>query len=339
MIRIHLTEEQCQDLRLRARREVGRVSERIHFVLLSDQGKSPPEIADLFGYSAASVRMWLKRYQAQGIEGLYDRPRSGRPRKANDALRNEVDKCLNTRPNALGYLATLWTVTLLVTHLASHGWQVSCSTVRRVLHALDYRWRRPKLAVMRRDPEGNIKMGLIARAIWNAQPGDHIFSVDESEFKLLPVLRAMWCKVAQACRIPTPEYNASVWVFGALDVLNGQWISGLYDSQKAVNFVAFLEKIWVACPTGHIWVIIDHAPAHTAKLVAAWLETHPRMTILYLPKYASHLNPIERIWGVMKGKVVANYCYPTLAALRRAVQKYLDSITPITALQMAGLNV
>ena len=339
MIRVRLNEEQRRDLRARARREIGRVSERIHFVLLSDQGKSPPEIAALFGYSVATVRQWLTRYQAKGLEGLYDEPRSGRPRKANEALQTSLDECLKTTPNALGYLATLWTVALLVTHLASLGWQVSRSTVRRVLHDLDYRWRRPRLAVMRRDPAGSKKMGAIARTIWNAQPGDHIFSVDESEFKLLPVLRATWSKIAHAFRIPTPDYNASVWAFGAVDIFSGQWIASLYDRQTAVNFIAFLEQIWAACPTGHIWVIVDNAPAHTAKLVAAWLEAHPRMTILYLPKYASHINPIERIWREVKDKVVANYCYPTLAALRQAVQRYLDSITPTAALQIAGLNV
>jgi len=339
MIRVCLSKAQRQDLRARARQEIGRVSERIHFVLLSDQGKSPSEIASLFGYSVATVREWLKRYQAEGIEGLYDRPRSGRPPKVNDALKNCVEKCLEVSPNALGYLATIWTVGLLLTHLTSQGWQVSCSTVRRTLHALDYRWLRPRLVVLRRDPEGSVKMAAISRAMWGAQPSDHVFGVDESEFKLLPVLRAMWCKVAQAFRIPTPEYNASVWAFGATDVLNGQWISGLYDRLTAVNFVAFLEKVWAACPDGHIWIILDSAPAHTAKMVAAWLEAHPRVTILYLPKYASHINPIEGIWGVMKNKVVANYCYPTLAALRRAVQCFLASITPATALQMAGLKV
>ena len=79
MIRVHLSAEQRQELRLRARCEVGRVSERIHFVLLSDRGHNPPQIADLFGYCEATVRDWLKRYLAEGVEGLYDEPRSGRP--------------------------------------------------------------------------------------------------------------------------------------------------------------------------------------------------------------------------------------------------------------------
>jgi len=88
MIRVHLTDEQKRELHLLAQSEVGRVSYRAHFVLLSDQGKSPPEIAGLFGHSAASVRGWLKRYRAEGIAGLYDRPRSGRPRKLDSRSRS-----------------------------------------------------------------------------------------------------------------------------------------------------------------------------------------------------------------------------------------------------------
>ncbi|MCX7683356.1 MAG: helix-turn-helix domain-containing protein [Anaerolineae bacterium] len=83
MIRIRLSEEERAALRARAQQEVGRVARRIHFVLLSDEGKSPPEIAALFTCSAATVRQWLKRYRCKGLEGLYDEPRSGRPPTAN----------------------------------------------------------------------------------------------------------------------------------------------------------------------------------------------------------------------------------------------------------------
>ena len=81
-IRITLNDEQRQELRRLAREAVGRVSERAHFVLLSDQGKSVPEIGALMGYSAQAVYPWLERYQQQGVAGLYDEPRSGRPPNA-----------------------------------------------------------------------------------------------------------------------------------------------------------------------------------------------------------------------------------------------------------------
>jgi hypothetical protein len=54
-IHIELNDEQRQELRRLAREAIGRVSERAHFVLLSDQGKSVPEIGALMGYSAQAV--------------------------------------------------------------------------------------------------------------------------------------------------------------------------------------------------------------------------------------------------------------------------------------------
>ena len=134
MIRVQLTDEQRQELRLFARREVGRVSERAHFVLLSDQGKSPPEIAELFGYSAASVREWLKRYQDEGIAGLYDRPRSGRPRKVDRQVEEQIVELVQNDPQQAGFLATFWTVAMLVLALANKiGVTLSPSSVRLAL--------------------------------------------------------------------------------------------------------------------------------------------------------------------------------------------------------------
>lgn len=339
MIRIQLKPKERQQLQAQARQKIGRVSERIHFVLLSDQSKNSPEIGQLLGYNAVTVQEWLSRYQTEGLAGLDDKPRSGRPAKANEPVRDNLEQWMKIRPNSLGYLATFWTVALLVTHLATQGWQISGSTVRRTLHTLDYRWRRPRLTVTRRDPAGSARMAVINRAVGQVQPGDHFFCLDESEFKMLPVLRAMWSKIAHTVRIPTPLYNASVWAFGAVDIFNGQWISSIYDKHNSANFIDFLEKIIQACPTGHIWIVVDHAPTHTAKKNTPWLQAHPQVTLLFLPKYASHLNPIERIWGMMKDKVVANYYYPTLAALRQAVQLHLDTISPSVALRTTGLNV
>ena len=57
---------------LQARRAVGRVSERIHFVLLSAQRHSPPEIGALMGYHAASVRTWLLAYREAEVQSFAD---------------------------------------------------------------------------------------------------------------------------------------------------------------------------------------------------------------------------------------------------------------------------
>lgn len=76
MLRIKLNDAQRAELRQLARQAVGRISERAHFVLLSDQGHSPPEIGQWMGYEAATVRTWSQAYEAKGIAGLQDAPRS-----------------------------------------------------------------------------------------------------------------------------------------------------------------------------------------------------------------------------------------------------------------------
>jgi len=63
-----------------ARREVGRVSERIRMILLSSRGYTVPQIAEIFECDEATVRNWIERFEAEGVEGLRDRPRPGRPR-------------------------------------------------------------------------------------------------------------------------------------------------------------------------------------------------------------------------------------------------------------------
>jgi len=137
MIHVQLTDEQRRDLRLRARREVGRVSERIHFVLLSDQGHSPPEIAELFGYCETVVRHWLKRYLAHGVEGLYDEPRSSRPPKMTETAQETLEEMVSQSPVRLGLWATVWTVSLLAMQLVPVvGSLLHGDTVRRHLHRL-----------------------------------------------------------------------------------------------------------------------------------------------------------------------------------------------------------
>ena len=71
---ITLTPEDRKVLRLKARRAVGRVSERIHFVLLFSKGHRVSEIAELYEIDAQTVRSWIERYRQNGVAGLEDHP-------------------------------------------------------------------------------------------------------------------------------------------------------------------------------------------------------------------------------------------------------------------------
>jgi transposase len=281
-------------------------------VLLSDRHYSVPQIAKIHGCGCDVVRTWLHRYQRQGIAGLEDEPRSGRPPK--DPLgRHIVDAQASQSPECSGHIQTLWTVALLSAFLALRfRLRLSCSTVRRYLKAEGWRWARPRLAPAsmlrkRRDPEARAKLARIEAAAKLVAKGmAQLLYLDECDLHLLPVLRAMWMKGPRV-RVPTPGHNERWAFFGALDARTGVFHWADHDHKFAVHFVAFLRDLAAAYPEGLLFLVMDSAPVHTAKVVQRWFAANERVQVLWLPKYTAHeANPVERIWGLMKDKVAAN---------------------------------
>jgi transposase len=277
-------------------------------VLLSARGYSVPQIAAIHDCGCDVVRTWLHRYAHEGIAGLDDLPRSGRPPKTPLAGRI-VETQASQAPECSGHVQTCWTVGLLTAFLARRFRLVlSRSSVRRYLQRMDWRWARPRLAPARKtDPEAPVKVAALATAQEEAAQGRaHLVYLDECDLHLLPVLRAMWMK-GPRLRVPTPGTNARRAFFGALEAVSGQWFSADQDRKLAVHFVAFLRQIVAAYPTGPLYLAMDNVKMHDAKVVRAWLAAHPRVQVLWLPKYAAHeVNPVERIWGLMKDDVAAN---------------------------------
>src|SRR5258708_4682192 len=84
MIHVSLTDAQQQELEEVSRHALGRVALRAHLVLLAGRGYAVPQIAAIPAGGTAVVRTWLHRYAQQGVAGLEDHPRRGRP--PQDAL-------------------------------------------------------------------------------------------------------------------------------------------------------------------------------------------------------------------------------------------------------------
>src|SRR5690554_6759179 len=93
-----LSEAERLLLKQQTRRTVGRVAERIRMILLSSRGYSVPEIARIFECEEATVREWIRRYEAEGLPGLKDRPRSGRPPRAHAAAQESLRRTVRAGP-------------------------------------------------------------------------------------------------------------------------------------------------------------------------------------------------------------------------------------------------
>ena len=145
---------------LSAAREA-RVYRRIEAVLYVAKGHAISEAARRVRAPRLSVRRWVKRYlDERDVSALIDQRRSGRPRVAGALTGPRLAEIFRLDPRGCGYLATTWTVPLLVRHLHEHdGLALGTDTLRRRLHEVGYRWKRPRYVYAERAAHVGQKKG------------------------------------------------------------------------------------------------------------------------------------------------------------------------------------
>jgi transposase len=278
----------------RLRAELGgrwRQAMRAMMVLLSLQGLSAAQIAGLLECHPATVRRWIGRFSAEGLAGLADRPRSGRPPLGGKRLTRRIAALLD-RPGP-------WTLPRIWRYLGRP--QVSMRTLYRRVRRVAI-WRRPKLTA-RGDPDhDHVVAGIVARLIELPRRAV-VLAEDETHLNLLPHVRASWTRRGTRPPIPTPGNNRQVTVFGAIEVTTGRWVYQL-GRRRAADFIALLAMLTEAFPAAPVIALIcDNDSIHHAHAVVRYLEKHPRLELLYGARYSPHDNPVERIWAGLKNYV------------------------------------
>lgn len=131
-----------------------RVVRRAQMIRLSSQGKSVTQIAAFWEVSASGVRKIINRFNQEGIAGLADRPRRGRPRKTNERYVALLKQAVSADPRKQGYSFGCWTLPRLREHLGRRTRVLlSVAHLSRLMAAHGIVYRRPKHGMTHlRDP-------------------------------------------------------------------------------------------------------------------------------------------------------------------------------------------
>ena len=157
-----LSDEERQELGRMARSRTlgaGRVR-RAQIVLHASEGLKAPDISARMGLCGATLRHWLKRFNARGLEGLEEDVRTGRPPTYSAEQRSAAIDAALTRPADLGLPFAAWTLDRLVAHLAERGIGMRRSRTSEILIREGLRWRHEETWFGERvDPEFARKRG------------------------------------------------------------------------------------------------------------------------------------------------------------------------------------
>jgi transposase len=122
---------------------------RAQIVQHAVDGLSPPEIAARLDVCKASVRFWLKRFNARGLPGLKEEMRSGRPPTYTPEERSAVITAALSRPSDLDLPFACWTLDRLVAHLSEKGIGMKRSRISEILLAEGLKWRQEEPGLVR----------------------------------------------------------------------------------------------------------------------------------------------------------------------------------------------
>jgi transposase len=163
-----LTDDETRTIERLAHSRTGpaRAVERAEMVLRAHRGERVPAIARALGTREATVRTWLTRFEAAGVDGLKDAPRSGRPPVYRPEEVAEVVAASLTKPDDLGLPFGSWTLDRLAAYLREHkGVTIGRSRIATLLQAEGLRWRTQETWFGERvDPEFVEKRGRSSRS-------------------------------------------------------------------------------------------------------------------------------------------------------------------------------
>lgn len=145
-INYHLNEEQLVQVeKAMAHDPRAEVVRRATVIRLLHQGHGVKAVAQMMCVGRASVQNWHQRWRAGGVEGLVNKPLSGRPAKATQTYRETLEQTLERDPHEWGYAFSVWTLERLCHHLENEtGIKLSVGRLSQWMSRWGYGYRRPK---------------------------------------------------------------------------------------------------------------------------------------------------------------------------------------------------
>lgn len=264
---------------------------RAKIIIMSAEGATNKAIAEKLDFSPQSVGMWRKRFLEQGIQGLHDELRPGRPRSISDEQVAElIRKTIQTKPKGL----THWTTRSMAKEI-----QISHQTVQRIWNAFGVQPHRQRHFKISTDPFFVEKVRDIVGLYLNPPDKAIVLCVDEkSQIQALdrtqPVLPIGLGYVEGV----THDYvrHGTTTLFAALDIVSGRVLTQCRKRHRHQEYLDFLKHIETNVPKDlDVHLVVDNYATHKHERVKRWLALHPRYHVHFTPTYASWLNQVE-IW-------------------------------------------
>jgi len=294
---------------------------RARIVLLSADGVTNREIGARLGLSQPTVAKWRNAFIDNGVDGLYDEPRPGRPRSISD---EQVAELINTTLQTTPEGATHWSCRTLAKQTG-----VSKSTVQRVWSAFGLKPHRTESFKLSTDPFFVDKVRDIVGLYLDPPTDALVLCVDEkSQCQALERTQPVLPMGLGHVEGYTHDYkrHGTTTLFAALDIANGKVLAKCKRRHRHQEFLQFLRHIDANVPGElEIHLIVDNYATHKHDKIRLWLAQRPRYHIHFTPTYSSWLNQVETWFGIITDKAIRRGSFSSTKALVDKINLFVET--------------
>jgi len=293
---------------------------RAKIVLMAADGHTTTEIAMQCELTPPAITHWKKRFVAQGLAGLHDEARPGRPRTHDDeAVAELLARVLHGKPDG----ATHWSV-----RSAAAQTGISKSSVARYLSLFGIQPHRSKSFKLSTDSFFVEKVRDIVGLYLSPPTNALVLCVDEkSQCQALERTQPMLPMGLGYLEGVTHDYirHGTTTLFAALNAATGEVIAQCKPRHRHQEFLAFLRHIDQAVPANlDVHLVVDNYATHKHPRVRAWLARHTRYHMHFTPTYSSWLNQVERWFGLITQQAIRRGSFRNVRQLIASIERYTE---------------
>jgi transposase len=295
---------------------------RARIVLAAADGEANERIAERVGASKVTVLKWRSRYEAQGLAGLADEARSGRPRRVDH--RAVVAATLKPPPKKYG--VTHWSSRLLGRHLGIGNKTVA--TAWREYGVAPWRVETFKFST---DPELVGKVTDVVGLYLDPPENAIVLCVDEkSQIQALDRTAPMLPMQPGLPERRTHDYvrHGTSTLFAALEIATGNVTAACKPRHRHQEFLAFLKQVARAYPETadgtELHLVMDNYATHKKAEVRDWLAANPRIHVHFTPTSGSWLNLVEVWFGIIERQAIHRGSFGSVKDLNAKIRAFID---------------
>lgn len=321
MLKIHLTESEIKELKQFHRTLKDRKScDRIKVILMLNEGYSSLEISRILLLDEDTITGWKKRYlERKNLTGFLFNEFQGYTGKMNESEEKTVvqfveENLINDSRQVQKFIQE------------KLGKSYTVNGVIELLNRLGFRYKQTTLIPAKQNAENQKKFKEAYEEFsQNLKDDEVLLFSDGVHPQHNTKCSYAWIKIGQEKQIKSNSGRKRLNISGAYNPITQKIIFNETLTINSETIINFFKKVEAFYPNkASIYIVVDQAPSHRNKEVKKFLKTS-RIELILLPTYSPNLNLIERLWKLMRKKVINNIYYEHFKDFKKAVLDFLEN--------------